>query len=175
MSSGDRMARKELTCSWLSDEDRLAYLVDFFVQNAPPEYISAVEIMTGRAVDEKNWSKNLRKLIFSELKGCLDSYRRHGEFRAATTRRDDKVVGLSIVRIVRRGEIPYGRIEDLLVEENSRGVGVGTTLLSWVEKALVAENVSRVFLETGIRNSRAHEFFQKRGYSVTSRVMMKIL
>nr|WP_264475261.1 GNAT family N-acetyltransferase [Halorubellus salinus] len=58
-----------------------------------------------------------------------------------------------------------GSVENLYVRPESRGDGVGASLLSAAEDALAARGVDVVSLEVLARNDRAREFYDREGYA----------
>jgi ribosomal protein S18 acetylase RimI-like enzyme len=60
---------------------------------------------------------------------------------------------------------PSARILALVVSENMRGRGVGEALIATAEKYLAQENIRRVAVNTHFERTRAHEFYEKLGYT----------
>jgi GNAT superfamily N-acetyltransferase len=60
---------------------------------------------------------------------------------------------------------PSGRILALVVSEKMRGCGVGQALIAAAEEDLARRNIRRVAVNTHFRRERAHEFYEKLGYT----------
>lgn len=60
---------------------------------------------------------------------------------------------------------PSGRILALVVSEKMRGCGVGQALIAAAEEDLARRNIRRVAVNTHFRRARAHEFYEKLGYT----------
>ena len=71
--------------------------------------------------------------------------------------------------------MPFAIVEDLIVAPAMRGHGVGKAVLDWIAVEARAQGIRRLFLESGITNRRAHDFFEREGFRSVSMVMMKSL
>src|SRR2546421_1105219 len=60
---------------------------------------------------------------------------------------------------------PSARILALIVSEKMRGRGVGQALIAAAEKDLAQKNIRRVAVNTRFERTRAHEFYEKVGYT----------
>jgi ribosomal protein S18 acetylase RimI-like enzyme len=60
---------------------------------------------------------------------------------------------------------PSARILALVVSEKVRGRGVGQALIVAAEKDLAQKNIRRVTVNTRFERTRAHEFYEKLGYT----------
>ena len=48
-------------------------------------------------------------------------------------------------------------------------------MLDWIERGAVNAGAADIFLESGIDNEEAHGFFERNGFSVVSKVILKKL
>jgi GNAT superfamily N-acetyltransferase len=71
--------------------------------------------------------------------------------------------------------VPYGILEDMVIDQNQRAAGVGMAVLDWIFREARSAGCSRLYLESGISNDRAHHFFEREGFHPVSVVMMKKL
>jgi ribosomal protein S18 acetylase RimI-like enzyme len=81
---------------------------------------------------------------------------------------DDAFVGFVTFSVEDGGyelDASRGSVENLYVQPESRGDGVGASLLSAAEDALAARGVDVVSLEVLARNDRAREFYDREGYA----------
>lgn len=80
---------------------------------------------------------------------------------------DDRLVGMTgaFVGHIYEQDEPVGRIIALVVDEKSRGTGVGKSLVQTAEDWIVSRGGSTVLLNSGIHRPNAHIFYEKSGYS----------
>lgn len=76
-------------------------------------------------------------------------------------------LGFAIVLRPTKGS---AELSAIAVEERARGTGVGTALLSFVERALAAEGVEELRLHTAEANLAAMDLFLKCGFAVQQRL-----
>lgn len=134
------------------------------VIGAQASYISHGEIQTGLSLDGKTWISDLGE---RHTRDFADP----GDRDMLVARDGDEVlVGFGIVAWRLEDPMPYGVIEDIAVEPDLRGHGLGGEILD----RLVAEVVHRggkwVFLESGLHNDDAHRFFERHSFEEVSRV-----
>ncbi len=60
---------------------------------------------------------------------------------------------------------PSARILALVVSEKMRGRGVGEALIVAAENDLAQKNIKRIAVNTRFERTRAHEFYEKNGYT----------
>lgn len=178
----DGPGNNRVTVSWLRDSRQYAVVTGVFLSAIHDDYPSHGDIMEGRAENSDRWVEDLaevhaHELAEVDLRGGL--FDRPG-IRVAMAEEHGQLVGFAMVAHVavdvgRRQPVVYARLDDIVVAPGHQGLGIGTALVSWVESELVKVSVTRVFLESGIRNTRAHKFFNRHGYTTTSVTMMKDL
>jgi GNAT superfamily N-acetyltransferase len=88
-------------------------------------------------------------------------------------RHEDLILGIVVIGINLEAINPYVVIEDLVVDRKKRGSGYGKEILNWVELQAGKMKAVDLFLESGITNEDAHNFFEKNGFEVVSKVMTK--
>lgn len=170
----------ELSVTWLCDAQRVEEITSLFLEGIHSAYISHGELMDGRADAPGRWAQNIAEIHRGEM-ARLDLS--GGPFlqpgvRVAVAEREGRIVGFATVTRDRgqggdQSPVPFATIEDFIVAENQRGLGVGSQLISWVEKSLNSVRIARIFLESGIANEDAHRFFRAKGYAATSVTFMK--
>ena len=67
-----------------------------------------------------------------------------------------------------------GFIENVVTDENWRGKGVGTQLLKKAIEIAKEQNCYKVFLESGITRTGAHEFYRTLGFDDTNKKAFNI-
>ena len=176
MVEGRNHRPQEFVIEWGStpaDADRLAH---FFVNGVTDEYISHGELQTGRAVTVNQWSPSLAQHVAAELRDCLSEQdvtdRRSG---VVVARNQHDILALAIISFHRGVNQSYCIIEDLLVAPSHRSHGIGQSMLEWIEQEAKERRISCLFLESGIHNVRAHDFFHRYGFRTCSVTMMKSL
>ncbi len=162
---------------WCRDSARAAEAACFFIANIDPSYISHGEIQGGRAVSATHWSPLLADRIHNEvavmIAGGPDCSEPHCR-ALALCEHDGTIAGLAMVSFV-RSDVPHAVLDDLVVDREMRGRGIGPQLLHWIEEQCVARGMKRLFLESGACNTQAHRFLGREGFALTSHVMMKEL
>ncbi|AVG23250.1 acetyltransferase [Pontimonas salivibrio] len=171
-----------LSVTWLCDAQRVEEITSLFLEGIHNAYISHGELMDGRADAPGLWSPDIAEIHRREM-ARLDLSGGpflHPGVRVAVAEREGQIVGFATVTRDRdegdnQDPVPFATIEDFIVAENQRGLGVGSQLISWVEKSLNSVGIARIFLESGVANEDAHRFFRAKGYAVTSVTFMKDL
>jgi GNAT superfamily N-acetyltransferase len=169
-----------LDVRWCTDPGRAQELAQFFVANITPDYISHSELQGDRALDIGKWQPGLDDIVAREIEGRVAEY--GAAIESATTsypvleaRSDEQLVGIALVSFFRDAPVPYSILEDIAVEESSRERGFGKAIVDWVSREAEVLGCARLFLESGVSNHRAHELFERQGFSTCSIVMMKRL
>jgi N-acetylglutamate synthase-like GNAT family acetyltransferase len=165
----------DIQCRWLinGDEDP-AKLADFFVKNVDEKYISHGEVTDGRANSLTEWKKDLKEVMQIEFQGILSgSFKKNAKSLICICTKGRKTVGIALVEL--KPETKVAVLEDIIINRHSRKKSVGSRFLKWIENDLILKGISFIFLESGIRNSNAHNFFQKNGYQQSSIVLVKKL
>ena len=148
-----------------------AALADLFIGHitAHPEYISHGEIqmgvgegfvqdgcfMTRPAPGAREiWMKCILEIIGNESNSCV--------WKAV----DEKggLMGFCVANVEGRTDERFGMIDDILVNPQCRGGGVGNALLQTAIAWLHEKGIRDIFLESGKDNHPAHRYFEKRGF-----------
>ncbi len=81
-----------------------------------------------------------------------------------------KVLGVATVHVmpVLHRPTPVGRITALVVTEQSRGQGIGQTLVDAAEQFLARKGCQLIEVTSNQQLVNAHEFYRKQGYEITS-------
>jgi GNAT superfamily N-acetyltransferase len=150
------------------DSDRLARL---FWENllSQPGYVSHGEMQMGVADAPRRpaadgldkWTRYVREKI--------EGRRGHVIVRE----REGEIDGFVVVEVAEDGDRPFGVICDLLVRPDRRGEGTGAALLEAGMDWLRGQGVNAFYLESGIENHAAHDFFERHGFRAVSRVFRR--
>ena len=171
---------QDLTIGWCSDVARSDELARFFAAHVAPEYLSHSELQGPRAIDVGRWRPGIEGIFHEEIakrvaegQGRVDAV--VSSFPILEARRDGRLAGMAFVSIVLDAPVPYAILEDVVVDPQLRGGGVGSAIIDWVSERAKAAGCKRVFLESGLGNHRAHHLFEHKGFETCSIVMMKRL
>jgi ribosomal protein S18 acetylase RimI-like enzyme len=98
----------------------------------------------------------------------------HGDTDVWVAEDQKKVIGMvSMQRLVSTAMGEYtGMIEDLVVAERYRGMGVGSSLLETVIAESAKKGYGRLSLGADNRNNRAIEFYRRKGFAASHMGLM---
>ncbi|HLW26554.1 MAG TPA: GNAT family N-acetyltransferase [Kiloniellales bacterium] len=164
--------QREISFRWDKSARTAAAAAKFAARviGASPEYISHGEIQTGLSLDGTTWSSDLEALY-------ADDFAKLGDERDLLVARDaaDKIVAIAILAWEHSSRRSFAVLEDMTVEMDYRSHGLGARMLEHVEEAVRGHRIDWLFLESGVRNERAHAFFERQGFSTLSQVFAKRL
>jgi len=159
-----------------SVEDEIV-LCDMFLEHieANTEYISHGEIQMGvgegRFVDGvlvAKPSSKARHFWMKYIHGNMTSPEDACVFKAVDF--CGNVLGFCVVEIQEDGAEPYGMLCDLLVKGDCRSKGVGSSLLQAGLEWFSQNGISDIYLESGLNNHSAHEYFIRKGFVKVSEI-----
>lgn len=157
---------------WCVRRGAVSALVEFFIANVDPDYISHGEIVDGRALDIDRWSPDLADVLASEFAACrFDGDLTEDGKQLAVAERSGETVALALFE--RAGM--HAWLHDLVVARDTRGTRTGAAMLAWLERQATDAGIADLFLESGVVNAGAHRFFDREGYETVSVVMRKAL
>ena len=178
MTAPQDRADRHLRCHWCREPAMAEPIATFFVAQADPAYISHSELQFGRATAPGRWAEDLHATVRQEAQRAImrmsDEAPLSGT-RLAVLSRDDALLGMAFVSFQDTARRPFAILDDLLIGGQARGEGAGQRLLDWIASQCRTAGFSRLFLESGIGNARAHHFFERHGFAQTSIVMMRAL
>lgn len=135
-------------------------------------YISHSEIQWGLSPDGRRWAGDAP----ARLQAYLGWVRSSADARlAVASEPSGDILGACIVTTEVDMPGRFATIQDMVVEPHARGRGVGAALLAFVEADAVRQGCRWLFLESGVRNARAHGFFEREGLAPTSHTFAKPL
>lgn len=140
------------------------------VIGADTRYISHGEIQTGLSEDLTHWAPDLAAR-FAEDFAAIDEERDVLVARGP----DQRIVGVAVIAWEETSRRRFAVLEDMATHPDHRSTGIGARLLAAVEARAAERGVSWLFLESGVRNERAHGFFERAGFTMTSHVFAKRL
>ena len=83
---------------------------------------------------------------------------------------DGTILGFCVTEIIEDGADPFAMVCDVLVKEDCRTKGVGSALLDAAIGWLHSKGIYEIYLESGLRNHAAHEYFMRRGFKKVSEI-----
>lgn len=161
--------------AWCGDPAVAAPVAALFAAHAEPSYISHSELQFGQAITLGAWAKDLQERVhhLAERAAATPPDAIDG-VRLATLTNAGRLEGFAFVRFV-SAPAPYATLEDLLIVPDGRSRGRGARFVAWIVKECRSRGMRRLFLESGVLNHRAHDFFERQGFRQTSIVMMRDL
>lgn len=156
-----------------SDKDTLC---NMFLDHitAHPEYISHGEIQMGVGI-----GKLVNEVFVTEVSPMARHYwmkyidmNINGDDSVVYKAVDDSdmVVGFCIATYTEDGASPFGMISDIMVKEGQRGGGIGSELLKTAIGWLNKNGIHDIYLESGLNNHSAHEYFKHKGFRKVSEI-----
>ena len=151
-------------------------LCEMFLKHitAHPEYISHGEIQMG--VGEGEFEDGV--LVARPSVRARECWMRYihadmtaddaAVFKAVSTTGD--IIGFTVAEIQEDGAEPFGMVCDVLVDESLRCGGVGTALLQTALSWFREMGIKDIYLESGLNNHAAHEYFMRRGFVKVSEI-----
>lgn len=105
------------------------------------------------------------------LEGLLES----GQACVLVAEREGRVVGMvSVQTVISTAEGgPVGWVEDLVVAEDCRGLGIGRRLLEHLETWAIRNGLSRLQLLADRNNGPALGFYERLGWAETSLIALR--
>jgi ribosomal protein S18 acetylase RimI-like enzyme len=134
-----------------------------------PAYISHGEIQQSLSPDGVTWAPDLERRL-------VDDAERFDETRSVlVARRGDDIVAAAIVHWSLDEETRFATLEDIAVASAVRSDGIGRRMIAKIEAEAARRGAQWMFLESGLSNHKAHEFFERQGFRAVSKVMARKL
>lgn len=144
-------------------------VVNLFCNNIErnKEYISHGEIQMGIANDSYCLSSDFREIWHKYL---IEHVSKNSNI--VVFEEDNKILGFVISEITSDLDHSFGVICDVLVQKDIRGKGIGKILINDVLLYFKENNIDQIFIESGLDNELAHNFFENIGFKCVSKVYM---
>ncbi|HEX8663074.1 MAG TPA: GNAT family N-acetyltransferase [Beijerinckiaceae bacterium] len=157
-----------------------AVLARLFSRNISADYISHSELQGRRAPAPGAWAQDVESVFRDEIAARLgeplDRFPPDRDWKGIIeARRDGALIGMAFVSFTRDAPVPFGWLEDIVVEQALRGEGHGERMIEWIAERFREAGIRRLFLESGIGNDAAHHLFERLGFKAVSIVMMRDL
>ena len=156
----------------------LGALTGIFSDNLTTSYISHSELQGPRAIRPGEWTGDikavLRREIAERLREPMDAFPAAEFWQGVIEAQEDGgIVAIAFVTLSRKANVPFGVVEDIVVDAKLRDHGRGGAVMEWIVDAFRRAGIKRVFLESGITNESAHHLFERLGFETVSIVMMR--
>ncbi|HLH92401.1 MAG TPA: GNAT family N-acetyltransferase [Xanthobacteraceae bacterium] len=156
----------------------LEALTGIFSDNLTTSYISHSELQGRRAIRPGEWTGDikavLRREIAERLREPMDAFPSIDFWQGVIEAREDgAIVGIAFVTLSRKANVPFGVVEDIVIDARLRDHGRGEAMMTWMIDTFRRAGIDRVFLESGITNDSAHHLFERLGFKTVSIVMMR--
>jgi ribosomal protein S18 acetylase RimI-like enzyme len=92
---------------------------------------------------------------------------------AASATVNSALKGIAFVTVRADAATPFAIIEDLIVKNDARDCGIGSSFIEWIIEEFQGLGLRKVFLESAINNQRAHNLFHRHGFTTLSVVMAR--
>lgn len=150
-------------------EEDYTKVVNLFCNNIKnhKEYISHGEIQMGVANDSYDLSEDFRETWRNYL-----IYHVSKDSHIFVFEEDDKILGFIISEISSDLDHSFGVICDILIQKDARCKGIGTLLINNALDFFKENNIDQIFIESGLNNKLAHNFFENIGFKCVSKVFM---
>ena len=145
-------------------------VIDLFCENIEEakEYISHGEIQMGVALNRYKlssglhdiWKRYLIEQVLQDPDGVIVCVL------------GNEVVGFTIAEINQDLGHSFGVICDMITRKDMRGNGIGNLLMTAALSFFEEKGIKQIFLESGLENHSAHNFFEKHGFQCVSKVFM---
>lgn len=171
-------SKPSISFSWCHDATLEDALCALYLDHVSADYISHSELQGERADAPGSWSANLPQVIRSEIRAALSHHWEQGDSSLLAIARDgQRLVGMAMVSVAtrQRAARSFAALDDLVLLPAARGTGVGSALVEWIASELRSHGIVRLFLECGVRNLPAQQFFKGRGFQQVSVVMLREL
>jgi GNAT superfamily N-acetyltransferase len=141
-----------------------------------------VEIRAATAADAADLAELLGQLGYpstaEQVVRRLERIAAHGgQHTLVADAGDGRVVGMTTLAI-RYGintDAPSARLVSVVVDEDFRSKGVGGRLIAEAERIAREAGCGRIEVTSGSHRERAHRFYERLGYEVTSKRFIKEL
>ncbi len=95
----------------------------------------------------------------------MDLVLAHNDHQVFIAEKENTIVGyIHLIQSMRIGSIPFVEIAAFIIDESSRSLGVGSSLIHKSERWTSSLGLKDIRIRSNIIRQEAHNFFQKRGF-----------
>ncbi|MDT0121604.1 GNAT family N-acetyltransferase [Paenibacillus sp. RRE4] len=114
------------------------------------------------------WNNDLnsRTVNLENVSARIERMKSNENYKVVVALLDNKVIGcISMVQIMAlEYEMGYLQINGLVVQEAYQQKGIGTKLINYAEDFASKNGLSYMILNCGFQRTKAHEFYESRGF-----------
>lgn len=150
----------------ISDKPSLCELFDKTI-SSHLSYISHGEMQMGIAIDEHTLAPD----YLQKWSSYITSHLEDSEYSNVLVYEEGEVIlGFVLGTKTEDGGDYFGVINDLCVDVSVRKSGIGEKLTDEIIAWFKSEKIESIYLESGLNNHVAHNFFEKKGFKAVSKV-----
>ena len=95
----------------------------------------------------------------------MDLVLAHNDHQVFIAEKENTIVGyIHLIQSMRIGSNPFVEITAFIIDESSRSIGVGSSLIRESERWTSSLGFKDIHIRSNIIRQEAHDFFQKRGF-----------
>jgi GNAT superfamily N-acetyltransferase len=143
-------------------QENIEQYLSIFRECRHDAYISHGEVLCGRATNDFKWADDILVQMKQEFVSDLHS----SDYIVFEILRDDEIIGFAILELCKKEKAAV--LDDIMITKNAQGQGIGAETLRLIEAYLRSKNFGILLLESGIQNQKAHDFFEKNGFTQVS-------
>ena len=146
--------------------DYRTQLCEFFsrIIESHKAYISHGELQMGIALESNELAPNYKEMWLN----YLDRQVENPDNTLLLYLENGTIIGFVLFGITNDGAKPYGIIFDLSVDPAYRGKRIGQELLQRATESFRDKGIQDCYLESGVNNHSAHQFFEHHGFKQVS-------
>ena len=146
--------------------DYRTQLCEFFsrIIESHKAYISHGELQMGIALDSNELAPNYKEMWLN----YLDRQVENPDNTLLLYLENGTIIGFVLFGITNDGARPYGVIFDLSVDPAYRGKRIRQELLQKATESFRDKGIQDCYLESGVNNHSAHQFFEHHGFKQVS-------
>lgn len=153
----------------------------FFCKNLRmfPEYISHSDVILGFAANETTWSDNLESHVEKEFTDIVLSASKEDVTKSVSEMYSivddcEEIIAFFMISFNKTYDNHLMILDDIVISPPLQRQGLGKKILSFLlDELVIQRQVTAFYLESGIKNHRAHCFFESFGFKPLSKVFMK--
>lgn len=137
--------------------------LSIFKETKHDAYISHGEVLCGRATHDFKWAENINSQMKQEFIYYIFHNKKYPMFEILVS---GELIGFAIIEINKKTNSAI--LSDIMIKKTRQSKGTGKKTLIKIENYLKNKGIDILLLESGIKNKKAHDFFEKNGFTEIS-------